>query len=328
VGYVGLSKYSIESVSNFHEWDRFVDSSPQGTIFSYSYYLQAAVDNWGIYWVKKGQQIKAGFSVVLNDSRDSTILDDLVVYNGLMFAPSNGQNKARVKLENFSVTEFVIEWMGATFKSINMALSPQVGDMRPYLWHNYHSQRQTDHFSLDLRYTSYIDIDSLRCGPERETSLFKGLEPLRRRNIAEARKDKAKTTTKGAPALFVKNFKLMMSEKGEPQSDDKMNRLERLIRELVKNKQAEIFITQKSCGDLIYISVFGWDSKRAYYLFGTPVVGSTSRYKGTISFWDAFIYLSKMGISNVDLEGVNSPNRGRFKLSFGGDLLNYYEVSK
>jgi hypothetical protein len=36
--------------------------------------------------------------------------------------------------------------------------------------------------------------------------------------------------------------------------------------------------------------------------------------------------LALEGIAEVDLEGVNSPRRGWFKLSFGGALLPYYEL--
>jgi len=50
------------------------------------------------------------------------------------------------------------------------------------------------------------------------------------------------------------------------------------------------------------------------------------RYSGTIVLWDALKALEKSGVSEVDFEGVNSPARGWFKLSFGGDLRPYYEV--
>ena len=32
-------------------------------------------------------------------------------------------------------------------------------------------------------------------------------------------------------------------------------------------------------------------------------------------------------IGEVDMEGVNSPQRGWFKLGFGGNLLPYYQIS-
>ena len=40
----------------------------------------------------------------------------------------------------------------------------------------------------------------------------------------------------------------------------------------------------------------------------------------------SFYHLNEIGIKTVDLEGVNSPNRGWFKLSFGGNIIPYYEL--
>ena len=42
--------------------------------------------------------------------------------------------------------------------------------------------------------------------------------------------------------------------------------------------------------------------------------------------WDAFLDLAASGVKEIDLEGVNSPLRGHFKLSFGGSILPYYRL--
>ena len=39
-------------------------------------------------------------------------------------------------------------------------------------------------------------------------------------------------------------------------------------------------------------------------------------------------FISSLGGKNINFEGVNSPNRGDFKLSFGGDLKTYYNIIK
>jgi hypothetical protein len=38
------------------------------------------------------------------------------------------------------------------------------------------------------------------------------------------------------------------------------------------------------------------------------------------------VKLAQDGKKEVDLEGVNSPHRGWFKLSFGGTLESYWQV--
>jgi len=46
----------------------------------------------------------------------------------------------------------------------------------------------------------------------------------------------------------------------------------------------------------------------------------------TFSFGDGFQNMSGKGISTVYVEGLNSPNRGWFRLSFASDLRCCYEI--
>ena len=47
---------------------------------------------------------------------------------------------------------------------------------------------------------------------------------------------------------------------------------------------------------------------------------------GTYGLFQSMNNLAEIGYSQIDLEGVNSPERGHFKLSFGGSLDQYYEL--
>ena len=209
-----------------------------------------------------------------------------------------------------------------------MALAPQFEDLRPFLWHNYHSTNIKDKFSVDLRYTSYIDLSEFTEENKlEEMQLFNNLEPLRRRNIKEARKNGASITTGLEIELFLDFYCRLMLSQGEDTPGDKLKRMGNLIFELIENRQAQMFLVKNSQNRIIYITVFCYDSKRAYYLFGAGDLEAKERYKGTIAFWDAFRILNEdYGIKQVDFEGVNSPQRGWFKLSFGGTLLPYYQV--
>ena len=74
------------------------------------------------------------------------------------------------------------------------------------------------------------------------------------------------------------------------------------------------------------MACFALDHLRAYYLFGVNKPELRDYHTGTAVLWDAFYELNKDGINEVDLEGVNSPKRGWFKVSFGGELKPYYEL--
>jgi hypothetical protein len=45
-----------------------------------------------------------------------------------------------------------------------------------------------------------------------------------------------------------------------------------------------------------------------------------------MALFQAFLKLGQDGFRQVDLEGINSPKRGYFKLSFGGTITPYFQA--
>ncbi|EJF06722.1 hypothetical protein ThvES_00011940 [Thiovulum sp. ES] len=320
-----MSKYRIEKATDLEKWDKLVDDSPQGTIFSNSIYLNSFGGKYEIFFVFKGNELKAGFPIIL--SEQNIVLDELVIYGGILFYYDKTQKETKAKSERFEISEEIISFLDLNYKKIEIALSPKIEDLRPFLWHNYHGE---DKFIPDLRYTSYLNISSLKkFENEEETENFKSLETLRQRNIREARKKEAKTYIDNSQSdLFIEYYKNLMISQNEKFENSKLINMKNLIDILVENNLANIYIVENSENVIQYITVFVWDNKRAYYLFGSPNPDGEERYKGTIAFWDSFIDLAKKGISEIDLEGINSPSRGWFKLGFGGNIKAYYEVRK
>ena len=325
-----MDKYKLCKAIDSQQWDRFVKESPQGTIFSSSFYLDAVGRKHERLFIQKGNEIKAAFCCIITNDERECELDDLVIYNSLMFRNDPAQKETKARSERFEITEFVIEGLDKRFDKIELSLSPQFEDLRPFLWHNYHSTNQEEKFSVDLRYTSYIDISELKEDKdEEEAILFKKLDTIRQRNIREARKKGAYTEMGREVDLFIKFYEKLMVSQQNPVQRKKLKRMSRLVDELTNRNKAIMILTVNSSRKIIYITIFCFDSKRAYYLFGAGDGQASDRYKGTIGFWDGFKILSKhYQINEIDMEGVNSPQRGWFKLSFGGDMRPYFHVSK
>ena len=125
---------------------------------------------------------------------------------------------------------------------------------------------------------------------------------------------------------FIELYKMTMSRQEIITEIDKLKRMENLIKELIKKNMAKLYASYDEKNELGSMAVFCWDNKRAYYLFGASDPSKRNGHSGTNVLWEAFCDLSRMGIDIVDLEGVNSPARGWFKLSFGADIRPYYEV--
>jgi len=326
-----MNKYSLVEVPDYSQWDEFVESSPQGTIFSNSEYLQHIGRKFKLLYVLRGDELKAGISLILSDDEKSTELDDLVIYNGIMFVDDKRQKHVSAMFERFEITEYVINELDREYKKIEMALSPHFEDIRPFLWHNYHSENVEDKFSCIVKYTSYLNISDLADDNIREfdTEIFKNLERLRQRRIKESRMSHSITVNDFDPDLFITFYKNLLDSQNIDVSLNKIKRIKNLLVFLLNSERAKSFSVLNHKKNVIYKTLFCFDSKRAYSLFGAGDLEKSERYKGTIAFWDAFKYLAKeKSIKEVDLEGVNSPKRGWFKLSFGGSLLPYFHVKK
>ncbi len=304
-----MNKFKLVKVDDFVKWNNFVENSPQGSVFFNSEYLKYTGKNHALYHVIKGDTIKAGLSLILTDDGLKCKHDDFAIYNGIIFEENKKKNKAKTKFEQFDITEFIINELAQKYDNIEMQLSPHFEDLRPFLWHNYHNP-SGNRFTLDLKYTSYVDIND---------NMSDNLAVLRRRNIKEALKSGA-TVTKGLEIeLFLKFFEQLSNEI----SSDRLQFMGDFIYELIENNFAQMFLVKNSQNRIIYIIIFCFDSKRAYYLFGAGDPKAPERFKGTFGFWEAFRLLD---VNQIDFEGVNSPLRGWFKLSFGGNLLPYYQV--
>ena len=326
-----MPKYKLVEADR-EKWNQIMSESPQFTIFTDIRYLDAVGRKYKNYFVFKGDQIRAGVSVILTEDESGCEIDDLVIYNGIMFLPVSDKKTVRKRFEEFEITEFVIEEFDKRFNKIEMSLNPFFEDLRLFLWHNYHSLDQRDKFMVNLKYTSFLDISELKDAqyPEK-TNRFKEMEAIRQRNIKEAREKRVITKVSKQPDyifIFLDFYKDLIAKQGKVVSDSKLNRMNNLILQLCHKDLADIFITGKE-KEIYYITIFCWDKYRSYYLFGAGNPMINLRFKGTLCFWDAFIYLAKQrNIKIVDMEGVNSPQRGWFKLSFGGNLKKYFQVKK
>ena len=103
--------------------------------------------------------------------------------------------------------------------------------------------------------------------------------------------------------------------------------MERLIKALYSHNLLKMFVSRIATNQIASMACFAIDHNKAYYLFSANDTDLRTFHAGTAVIWDALNILSSLGVSCVDLEGVNSPDRGWFKLSFGGELKTYFEIS-
>jgi hypothetical protein len=324
-----MNRWSAETLTIF-EWDILVDNSPQGTVFCKSWYLNSANIHFKPVGLFYGQELRGGLLLIQqDDSSENIILDDLVIHGGLLLKTPPGLTKAGITSSNYSTTTFAVEWLTEHYSKISLALSPELQDLRPFLWHAYHSDDPEKKFIPHLRYTSRLDISNFKINDEND-SIWKEMVPLRRRNVREANKVKAlfKEEPEAISQLLEFYSDLMTAQDSEV-STNKLKRMFNLMEVATQTGCATLTTSRSSEGRLLYATFWIWDQYRAYYLFGAGTSENKMRFQGTHCFWNSFDLLSnKYHIQCVDLEGINSPSRGSFKLTFGGDITPYYELCR
>ncbi len=322
-----MGKFRVVLESNIKNWYEESSKNKCFTIFSDPDFLSNFTEEKIYGYILKGNEKIAYFSFTLKNNKCYRPV--FVIHNGVIL--SNRiffQKQVKRNLDEYEIHNTFVDYLETNFKSIDLALHPFIKDIRPYLWLNYHSPNERDKCKIYIRYTSYLNISDLQNKNEFESKVFHNLLELRKRNIKEARKSKVKTKTELKLETFLNFYKNMMKNQGITVSDGELTLLENIIKTLVEKGKAKMFISYYK-EIPIYITIWGWDRNRAYYLYGAGNQDIKLRFKGTINFWDAILYLAKVKkIKIIDWEGVNSPKRGFFKISFGGNLLNYYWIKK
>lgn len=320
--------YNLVKVEADNKWDEFVHKSYNGTIFITSLYLNSINVNYELYFCYKKEELRAAVAVIVSKDNKSLVLDDLVIYNGIIYNnPTNKQNQAQQYSEQFRIQQFIAEELAKKYTKIQMSLHPSIVDVRAILWVNYGTDLPK--YKTNIRYTSYIDISDFKNKKALDDiSVYNESSVSRRQQIRYAIKKGYKTKITTDVDRLIEFYEKTMRRQGESVLVEKIQNIKKLSNQLIQNKVAKIYASYDELDEIGSMALFAWDNKRAYYIFGANDPLKRNGHSGTNVLWEAFYDLSNMkGIKEVDLEGVNSPQRGWFKLSFGGEIIPYYEIS-
>jgi len=319
--------FRLEKSSLGDAWDRLVTGSANGTLFHLSEYLRALNGHIAVYHCLNNREVRGGLVVAESADGRNAILHDFLIYGGAFFQPPTAnQGVSAYRSEVFSITQTIAEHLPCFYSNIQLALHPSVIDIRPFLWVNYGTERPK--YIPDVRYTSHVRIEEFATAERLEDlQLYKEASYSRRQEIRYGKKRGVQTITSEDSSLFVEFYRKTMERQNIQVSGETLQEMRLLIDSLLKIGQGRLFVSLTPGGDPGSMAFFAWDRHRAYYLFGANDPLLRDHHTGTAVLWDAFRFLSLLGIREVDLEGVNSPRRGWFKLSFGGSLEPYYQLT-
>ncbi|MDC0990173.1 GNAT family N-acetyltransferase, partial [Rhodospirillales bacterium] len=309
------------------EWDAFVNSSPQGTVFSETVYLKNLKENPAIWWCLCGEE-KAGAVIVIETSDGkSTLAYPNIIHNGVLLAANTkNQNSAQLISEEFRVLAYLSAELPKIYHEIYMTMHYSLIDMRPFIWYLY--GEEGDKYNVDIRYTSLLDLSGTDgISDLNDSPIYIAANKSRRQQIRYGIKHGYVTEEATDLDLFLDLYTRTYERQSIETSDIDFEELKNILAALEAANRLRMFITRDAEKIVGSVALFVKDHKRWYYLFGASNNEIRDGHGGTKVLWDAFTALAEDEIKFLDLEGVNSPQRGYFKLSFGGELVPYYQVS-
>ena len=310
-------------------WDKLVLNSVDGTIFHTSEYLKSINDiDYKFLLLKYKGTLRAGFLILLNkNSNNEIIKHHQIIYSGVIFSQTKGIRKTKIISDSFVLLTELSNYLEKNYKKISFCLSPSIKDIRPFKWHNYGEKDRR--YQIEVRYTTQIVLDESIMNSKSGNNLFGNLEPVRRYSLRKAIKGNAKFDFVPNIEEAMLHYKNMMKPYWEELNslDDLINTIGKSLNILKEKNLLRTCNVYNENNALSYIVFYIFDNKKAYYLHGIKTK-NTGPYDGTYANWLIWQNFYREGIvKTIDLEGVNSPNRGWFKLSFGGELINYYAVT-
>lgn len=298
----------VLSSDQFLLWDTFVDQSPQGSVFCYSWWLDAITKgSFRILAVFRNDEIVAGIPLAyyLGKINEPPLTRTL----GPVFK-NQGHRSAhdRTTLER--------KWLDLLLDQIPLdeveqfCTSHNFTDWLPFRWRGL---KQT------TRYTYLIDYAG-----KTESDLWSGLNRGRKETIQKAIRNKIATKITASLRDFYKLILLTYQRQGLTFRFD-YDDFKLLDDEIVKHNQRVIFTAFDEKGDAHAAIYVVHHSREAYALLsaGDPQYRHSGGH--TLVMWEALKYFrSKVKFFNFggsDIQRIESHLRG-----FGGELMPYFHI--
>lgn len=302
-------------------WDRFVDASPQGSVFLRSEFLDALDVSWDVVRTGEGPTPDAA-AVVLRDEVGIvrgpipfTQYQGVVLPAALADAPAHRRVGAVV--DRLSSLLAAMEPEGR----LTWCLHPSLTDVRAFSWFNYGTPERGQ-CRVEIRYSGRIALDR-RAGME---GVLAACRSVRRQEYR-----KATARFQIAPVvdldLLDRLHETTFARQGLHRSPREVRLLRSIAGAALKHGFGELLAAFDQDGRPAGAVLFLFDQKAGYYLVAANDPDFRSAGVSTLLFLTGVERSLARAVEFVDVVGMNSPARGEFKASFGAEPLPYHVVT-
>ena len=301
--------------SEFPLWDKFVEDSEQGTLFSTSLWLEVLNKypdgKAKLIGVFGSNELLGG--ILLYD-REKTFLNimaypPLTPFTTILFKESKTSKLSKIESSQKKIITLINDYLNKNYNYIALQLEPSITDIRHFLWTGWKSS---------VNYTYEIDLSNIKY-------LWEKIDKDAKYEINKAKKSNVEVSESNDIDEF-----LVLYEKTFLKQNLKMplnkDFLKEMFEILSRKNKCRLYLAKTKENEIISGALTTWDDKKSYYLLAAsdPVAKLGANY---LLLWHIIEDMSRK-FNKMDLVGANIPNIIKFKREFATKLVSYYVVEK
>lgn len=304
-------------------WDALVSRSPQGNVFCRSGFLDALGVPYDTWLLQANGRTLVG-AVLLKDGQGNVLATPypLSMYHGVLLDEGlMGEQPHRRYKEGLELTATLLGDLERHYSHLSFCLHPGFNDLRAFSWFHYH-QRELGMFNIGLNYTGIIDLRI----PDFEAYLAT-VRSCKRCEYRWALKNGLTAEISNDLVVLENLYRMTFERQGAIKSSEEL----RLVRAIAQGALAqgfgEILLVRLPDGEVASATLFLHDEHTGYYLIGANHPNYRNTYSGVFAFVESSRRCHARGLKQIDVCGINSPNRGDFKTSFNAVPTPYFVVN-
>jgi len=315
-----VAEFELAVCRDLGAWDRFVESSPQGCVFASSHFLAALGGGQELLTVCENGVPILAVPALLENGTPRVLPYSFAQYAGPMFSAAVEQQPGHRRIPfKLRIVEFLLEQMAVRWPLISFVLHPAFDDLRAIQWFNYHAPEKGQ-FSVRLAYTGRLVLsgDTTECG------FLEQVRTVRRQEFRKAESLGFTFEVCRKIDELDRLHELTFSRQGLTRAEDEVRHLRSISQAALENRFGDCFVARAATGEAASAILFLYDRDNAYYLFGANDPEFRKTGAGSWLMLMAIDHARRAGRKAVDFVGINSPNRGDFKTSFGAQPVPYF----
>ena len=295
------------------KWDEFQENSVHSSIYMKSTFLNCL-----------GVEIKKIFYSLDNTVVASAVInsnpDYIFPYQGVSICEFDGLSHSKITKKLKILTDF-LGLLIKKYNKIQFSLSYNFDDLRSFQWVNY-NEPEKGCFQLKLNYTAIIYKSNYSSFDE----YLRNIRTVRRQEWNKCLKRNFYVETSNDQDRFIEIYTSMFANQDITLEKDYITRVKNIVNDALTNRYGTLTFCFDENKEIHSTNLILYYKDNAYYQFGATLPTHRSSGATTFLLLENIKNSFELGCSTFDMVGINSPNRGDFKLSFNSKPVPYFEA--